>query len=387
MKILFDQNQKIGGFMEGGYDVNAYQPSQTNWTRHSLVEAPNALNILWKVKIPSSLQECSAVIGRNGEIYFGTLSGDLYCYSFEGALNWKLRLGSELSTPVIGADQRVYVAAKSNDDSDRSYLYAISPGAAIEWKCGLNHMISYPPILDSEGNIYVTTYGAQIYCINHDGDIQWTFKTDYLLSCSPVITSEGNILIAEGGLFHCLNLRGQEVWRKKFDSMEGVIPIVLSDESYLTTASVNEDIKLVKLDGLGECLWAYPEHNDYSLWGSPAVSRDGIIFVSGSEFRLQAIDLKCKSLLWEGEIQGAIKGPLLISADNKLIIASYGGNIPRDAKRGLVSKMTLLNESGESISEIFLPGDITSPCLGRENKIYVTTNIPMENHGYLYCIE
>lgn len=52
----------------------------------------------------------------------------------------------------------------------------------------------------------------------------------------------------------------------------------------------------------------------------------------------------------------------------------------------MVSKMTLLNESGKDISEIYLPGEITSPCLGKGNKIYVTVNIPRKNHGYLYCI-
>ncbi|WP_068784009.1 outer membrane protein assembly factor BamB family protein [Paenibacillus phocaensis] len=385
-RVLFNQNQTIGGFMEGGYDVYAYQPSQTNWVRHSLISAPNELKIQWKVKVPSSLQECSAVLGRNGEIYFGSLSGDLYCYSSEGELVWKLKLGSELSSPAIGADQRIYVAAKMNDDSEMSYLYAISADAIVEWKCELNQLISYPPMLDSAGNIYVTTYGKQMCCINPDGIIQWTTSTDYLLSCSPVITSKGHILINEGGLIHCLNLSGQKVWRKETGAGIGVIPIVLSDDSYLTTGSINENMKLLKLNSLGECVWAFPEKEDYSLWGSPVISRDGIIYIAGSEYRFQAIDVKSQSLLWESRIEGTIGHPPLISNDNKLIIASSGGNIPRDAKKGLVSKMTLLNETGELISEVYLPGEVTSPCLGQGNKVYITTNIPLKNHGYLYCI-
>lgn len=230
MKILFDQNQETGGFMEGGYDPFAYQPSQTNWIRHSLIDAPSELKIQWKLKIPSSLQQCSAVIGRNGEIYFGSRSGDLYCYTPEGNTKWKIQLGSELSIPAIGADQRIYAAAKLNDDSGRSYLYAISSNGAIEWKSELNQMISYPPILDSERNIYVATYGAQVYRINYNGNSEWTFNTDFLLSCSPVLTSEGNILIVEGDTLHCINLSGQEVWRKETQvGMLGVIPVILSD--------------------------------------------------------------------------------------------------------------------------------------------------------------
>lgn len=387
--ILFDQNQKIGGFMEGGYDSFAYQPTQTNWIRHSLIDGPSELKVQWAVKIPSSLQKCPPVIGRRGEVYFGSRTGILYCYSPIGEMEWQLKLGIELSELAVGADQRIYVAAKLDEDSDRSFLYAITPNAAIAWKCELDQMLSFPPILDSSGNIFVTTYGKQqclISCINHDGTFQWSFSTDYLLSCSPVITSAGNILMAEGDFLRCIDLNGQEVWSKKKGSgLEGV-PIILFDHSCLATGPFDGNMKLLKLNDVGECVRAFPVKEDYSLWGSPAVSKDGVIYISGSEYRLEAIDLKSETLLWESKIEGNVGAPPLISRDNKLIITSSGGNIPRDTQKGLVSKITLLNEAGEQISESYLPGEITSPCLGKDNKVYVTVNIPMKNHGYLYCI-
>lgn len=54
-KQYFDNNQGVGGFEVGGYDRNAIQPTDTNWTRQSRFGLPKNPKLRWSIVIPDAI--------------------------------------------------------------------------------------------------------------------------------------------------------------------------------------------------------------------------------------------------------------------------------------------------------------------------------------------
>lgn len=379
MKLHFSQNQYTGGFMEGGYDQLAYQPTLNNWTRQSQVNAPKQLTIKWRKEIRSNIADRSIVIGSNGEIYFGSQSGYLYCYSKSGECLWGKLLGDRVNSPVIGADQRIYVTSINHDDM--TTIYAIDSDSTIEWSMQIPDMGYYSPIIDHQNQIYIVADIGKIYCINKESGIVWMKQQQYNFWGTPVISSDNRMYIYEGENMHVYDLSGQLIRSNKQDiGSIGTMPVILSNGNLLTIMSDGENPKLMEYNDEGNLMWTYPEVN-MSFWNSPALSRDGVVYVSGSEFRVLAIDSVKKTLLWESKTEGFPTSPPIISNEENIIFSTSN-----DYDGKLVSKIFMFNKYGELLDQVDLPGEITSPSLGFDNNIYVTTNIPMKDKGYLYCI-
>jgi len=138
----------------------------------------------------------SAVIDGEGSIYFLTSGGTLYCVDSFGKLKWtSAQLGSvnAINVPAIAPDGTIIVA-----DSDS--LYGISSAGEMLWQRQISQ-ISSPPLVDAEGNIYVTHPGipgieAIITCYSKDGVVRWRFSE----LASGIITG-GTPLGPDGTLF------------------------------------------------------------------------------------------------------------------------------------------------------------------------------------------
>jgi sugar lactone lactonase YvrE len=101
-------------------------------------------------------------IGKNGNIYFGTTTGQLRAYNRNGLFLWHS---------------------------------ANEPGNQV--KTG--------PLIDAEGNIYYGCLNDCFYSISPDGSQNWEFQTGGSITSSPAITPEGDLIFGSAdGTLYCV---------------------------------------------------------------------------------------------------------------------------------------------------------------------------------------
>lgn len=138
----------------------------------------------WSVPIGAYRLGTLPVIDSNRRMYVNVnlnLEGimRLVAFNLDGTIQsvFTLPKGDIWTGPALGKNGILYVGA--------SYfrLIAIDPKEGIQWEAQLDGSIFYPPIIDSEGVIYVCTIKevrgkdeTWLYAMNPDGTQKWLFK-------------------------------------------------------------------------------------------------------------------------------------------------------------------------------------------------------------------
>src|SRR5439155_14486940 len=98
------------------------------------------------------------------------------------------------SSPVIGADGTIYVAAGGT-------LHALWPDGARKWSFAGGSTTNSSPTLASDGTIYFGA-GSRLYAIRDSdflGDKKWQFDATGSVLSSPAIASNGRIYFGASG--------------------------------------------------------------------------------------------------------------------------------------------------------------------------------------------
>ncbi len=140
--------------------------------------ALNAVNgaYLWSLNLTSFITATPAY--GDGYFYFGTSNGKLYAVSPNGSVKWVDDINIPvLTTPAI-ADGRLYAGLGNGT------FLAINDatGATIWGGDTFNSPITAPPIVSTNGIVYIGTEDGNVYAINaNNGAILSKYSTGYTI--------------------------------------------------------------------------------------------------------------------------------------------------------------------------------------------------------------
>ena len=212
-------------------------------------------------------------VSQNG-IHAGDWYGSLDAYDLNGELVWKKEFSSSLKTsPILDRNGNIYI-------SDNDYLYSINNRGEMNWK----YSVPFAQNIAVGKDFIIYTQDKYVCFINTDGTKNnRAFKAGHWLESAPAIGSDGTIYIG----------------------------------------SVDKNLYAINPDGSKK--WAFKTSD--RVRSSPAVGSDGTIYV-GSDKNLYAINPD-GSKKWERKVNNIVKPTLINSLDiiavgNSLFTMSNG---------------------------------------------------------------
>jgi outer membrane protein assembly factor BamB/predicted transcriptional regulator len=307
--------------------------------------------LLWQKDLTGGT-ETSPAIAVDGTIYF-TDRSSLIAYSPEGAEKWRLPLdpGNELgASPALGPDGTIYL--KTTDKT----LNAISPNGKIKWKYSPIDGNESSPAVGPEGVIYINSYGGGpdqefLLAITTNGQLKWKFATSGFRTM-PAVGTDGTIYSAGREKLFALTPDGKMKWSFTTDELDGSpnSPAIGPDHSIYFTTQAHPSIYSISADGKLNWKFNTTKINDFSGWSfwaePPAISKDGVIFISTYKGRLISNGNQTEAL-FAIEANGTLKWIYLmpgsgitssaaIGSDGTVYIGSPS-NVDNGIKRGLIA--------------------------------------------------
>jgi outer membrane protein assembly factor BamB len=235
-------------------------------------------------------------LGPNGRIYSGSSDGFFYALNTKGIQEWKFEGGFY---SAVSTDGVIYVTSVSG-------ITALDLDGTIEWVVPLENGGWNCPAIGMNGTVYVVT-ANMLYAIGPEGTVLWNFDLIYYSDASPVIGKDGTIYIGTSeigpgnpdgyfDIFWAITPEGEEVY--SFE-VEGQL---------IGSATVGEDSTVYIADQLN--LYAYSADLITEKWhmpisdpltsGSPAISKDGTLYITMTDGHLNAIHCSSHGLADSG---------------------------------------------------------------------------------------
>jgi outer membrane protein assembly factor BamB len=201
---------------------------------------------------------------------------------------WRFATGGQIrSRPAVASDGTIYAVAED------SYLYAISPGGELSWKCNLGWLPADCLAVSPDGMIYAGLANRDFVAVNPNGILAWREHCDGLFVGDPLIAPDGTVYlgIAPGTLIS-LSESGRLQWSITLPASLLAAPVMDGAGTMYLIAS---DRRLYALTQWGEFKWSLP------LAAAPAttaIAADGTVLVGTEDGQVMAItpdgDLKWK---------------------------------------------------------------------------------------------
>ena len=252
------------------------------------------LQAVWQRQVGQGLGSAYADLQpviADGRIYAADAYGVLQAIDLEsGALIWSQDLQTELTAAVTVAGNLALVASANGD------LIALDTADGTQrWSTTLNSEVLAAPVVQGE-SLAVQTIDGKIHMLNLEGKSQWSYDSNLPSltlrgTSAPVFYNDTVISGFANGKVVALNVAdGSIIWSERIG-----VP-----------AGRSELERLVDIDGR-------------------LLVRDDVLFVSGYQGHLAAIDLRNGKLMWKREAS-SYHGPLyglgnlyVISADDSLV--------------------------------------------------------------------
>lgn len=233
------------------------------------------------------------------------------------------------STPVIGADETLYVGS-----ADHAF-YAFDPIAGTEkWKRDVGEVIDSAATVGDDGTVFVPS-GNGLYAFAPDGAQRWhldLLQDPSHFSPSTIYWWEGNAVVGPNGWiyagcddFHVYavdpsgtirwkTLTGCCIWTAACFGPDGTV--------YL----VSFDFRLYALDmETGKVKWTRNMKN--FVVSSPMLAPDGNLYLGSFDRKLYALDPADGRLRWSMETGGPIYATPAVDDDGLLYLGSCDGNV------------------------------------------------------------
>ncbi|MFI0809949.1 protein kinase domain-containing protein [Streptomyces echinatus] len=157
---------------------------------------------------------CCALSPDGSVVYAGTSGGVLHAISRDGSRRWKVRLGDDVSSPVVTRDAVYCVVGLHADDERR--LTAVSPSGSPLWTRTLGGLAYAVPVpLGSD--VLVTVGGTDAGGLRRygpDGAEVWTAKTPAGPTGTPLVSGDVVCTGSYGDTLLALDARdGSRKWQ------------------------------------------------------------------------------------------------------------------------------------------------------------------------------
>ena len=264
-----------------------------------------------------------AVVGDDGTVYVISNSGSVY--AFDGATgDFKWSASAKMGI-TLGVDGTIFTCdwfAVFGLDVTISALDSATGRQKWAFPCGIQAHITSPPILGSEGNLYLN-FGNTLYSQNSTtGVTNWANQFDGFSTTSPALGADGTLFVgtSSGKLIALKGTDGAVKWESALDAGVSAAPSLGTDGTVFvgTTAGT-----LYALDPLtGNPVWVSPTANP--IYVPPAISAGGTVYVTGASNKLFAFEAKTGGKKWEYTSSERLGSAPAIGADGTVYVAQNG---------------------------------------------------------------
>lgn len=333
-------------------------------------------NVLWEYEAGASVTS-SPALDSSGNLFFGSLDGNLYSLDGDGRIRWSYDVGDWVdSSPALSLDEStVYVGSWNN----RLTALDATTGAML-WFFETDNLVYASPAIALDGTIYFGSSDGLLYALNPDGSLKWEFEIGGELDSSPALDANGNIYVGSSiGLVSCISPLGLELW---------------SWEVPTETSSTGRD---------------------FGVSSSPMLTAEGHVIVGSENFFVYALNTADGELRWKYETDGVIEGSavegmgrscLIGGRDGYLYSFSWDGELNWRTQVGAnyystpcvdgmgriyagvlksssQGRLVVISSAGEILWQIDFENFVdSSPLLAPDGTLYVGNN-----DGRLYAIE
>lgn len=393
-----------------------------NHTGYTNVAGPTDARLKWKSKLTSGGKGAppnSVAVASNGTVYVGSPNG-LFAFdqngkqkwttnatniqgpaisadgktiyvagvkqilaidATNGAIRWSFATGGEtIFGPILGPDETLY------QGSWDGYFYAVTPQGNLKWKYKTNGAVSYPASVGKDGTVYLGGGDAHagpdsnFYAFNPDGTLKWKYDTHATRVGSPSIT--GNLIfIPAAPTLLVLDTKGNLVTQKG-PQVRGIStdcgqPPLPPCQGFGTQNS-GQGQSQQQSSSPNQQNQGSQDKGDIAGILSPAIGKDGIIYVGNS----QGIALALSSsydILWkfntgadpdQANFYGIPSFPI-VDTNGTMYFGSVDGYFYAVDKNG---KLVWKYKTDGGISE-------ASPAMDAQGTIYFTSH-----DGYVYAL-
>lgn len=322
--------------------------------RHARRTVPIALVALLAFAAAASAQLATApwpMVGRD----LGHTSQSDIVGPQTGLVLWRAQTsGFVKSSPVVGADGRVYVGVKKG-------FCAIEPTTGNPIWCNklAGVVRRNAAAIAADGTLYIGDRANRLWAINPDGTTKWSFAVgnDGDVNTSPAIAPDGTIYMAGtfNGVVHALSPDGDLLWRLPLGSAVSYSSPAVAADGTIYIGTVRG--QLVAISPAGVLQWQALIRSSIRF-GSPSIGADGTIYV-GSKAGISAVS-PAGDILWQNETPGYVATAPAIATDGTIYVAAHEGLFAL-APDGS-------NEWSIQTGERFR----SSPAIGADGTIYTT---------------
>lgn len=171
----------------------------------------------WQYPRIGSWMISSPALGTNETVYIGTSQFDplgvyFIAISSAGSLEWSYKAkdaGDIRCSAAVGGDGTIYFGTTH---ADHNYIFALNPDGTLKWEYDTHQDVQGPwghdlyasPAIDSDGTIYFASEFGYIYALNPDGTMKWKDSSignaygTYVWT-SPAIGGDGTLYL--GGIY------------------------------------------------------------------------------------------------------------------------------------------------------------------------------------------
>jgi outer membrane protein assembly factor BamB len=204
-------------------------------------------------------------------IYAANANHVLYALTMDGEEVWQFEAHQSLWAAPVTDGSAIYLATLDNqlhalDKRDGSELWA-EPVT-------FEGAISNAPAIDTDGTLYVGSFGNTVTAVSSHGNVLWSFPTKDWVWATPLLLDSTLYVGDQSGMLYAIDTAdGSEVWSADLKSAILGTPVFYEDALYAGTEG-GEIFSLALEDGASKKL----QNVDGKLYSSPVVAGDLLLF-------------------------------------------------------------------------------------------------------------
>jgi len=302
------------------------------------------------------------------------IAGGPYVYAVNlqtGAQTWRFPEKASTAnpfdaTPTLTSDGQLIVGGFDKK------LYSLNPQTGqSNWQFTDARDRWIGGALATEKMIFAPNADYKLYALNMQGKLQWSFPADQSIWGTPVSDGTNIYFGTLGKKVYAVNAQtGKQVWVQDVNGAVLGSPVLGEDKLYVGTYS-GSVYALDTANGFAQTITTTSTTGkDRWIWSGPALDGTNIYYGDGNG-SLYAQPLSGTGQPWSQQLNGAITGTPLVTADN-IVIGTEAGNV------------YFIDRTGENLRPISISGKVYSSPVAAGTLVLVS---PTDGSAVLVALD
>lgn len=254
----------------------------------------------------------------SGRVYASSTAGTLYAFgTITGAPVWTFTAGSPLSTsPVVGSDGVVYFGTKD------ARLVAVAPDGTMLWQAMAGKIVDAAPAIGAGGTIFLGTVDGRIVALDPSGHVLFDTQIPHAKKLgTPVVHPAGRVYVGakKGGLSAIDATTGSLVWMFAVPKPMGGLALGANGNVVFGA----KDMKVYAVgDGGASPAVDWIQTIGGKISSTPAVDRDGAIFIGAEDRRVYAFEPQIGTIRWTFDAKKPFRSAIALGIGGRVLAGS-----------------------------------------------------------------